>query len=47
MKKIFVVGFPRSGTTIVQQAIGSSPGILVTRESHFFEKFTHTLNTEK
>ena len=38
MKRIFVVGCPRSGTTLVQEILGVHDGIYVCKETHFFQK---------
>lgn len=37
MKRIFVVGFPRSGTTLVQSLLGGHPTVATFPETHFFE----------
>jgi hypothetical protein len=37
MKRIFVVGCPRSGTTIVQALLARYPGVLTLPETAFFE----------
>lgn len=37
MNKIFVVGCPRSGTTLIQQLLGSREDIYTCRETHFFQ----------
>ncbi|MDB4476204.1 sulfotransferase [bacterium] len=34
--RIFIVGFPRSGTTLMQQLVGSDPSVLSVPETHFF-----------
>lgn len=36
MRRIFVVGSPRSGTTIVQSILASHPGVWSLPETHFF-----------
>lgn len=36
VRKIFVVGCPRSGTTIVQAQLASLPGVYTLAETHFF-----------
>ncbi len=38
MKKIFVVGCPRSGTTLVQELLGVHPDAFTCKETHFFHK---------
>lgn len=38
MKRIFIVGMPRSGTTLLQSLLGCSPEILSFRESHLFSR---------
>lgn len=38
MNKIFVVGCPRSGTTLVQQLLGAREDIYTCRETHFFQR---------
>ncbi|RPF19857.1 sulfotransferase family protein [Myceligenerans xiligouense] len=37
MKRTFVVGYPRSGTTLVQSILGGHPDIATFPETHFFE----------
>lgn len=45
LKKIFVVGFPRSGTTLLQSLISQSPKIISFPETHlFFREFIHPLD---
>lgn len=42
MKRIFIVGCPRSGTTLLQTILAAHPSVLTFRESHFFDKcFRH------
>lgn len=36
MKRIFIVGYPRSGTTLVQAMLASHPRLVSFPESHFF-----------
>lgn len=38
MKKIFVVGCPRSGTTLVQAILGTHDDVYTCKETHFFQK---------
>ena len=38
MRRIFLVGCPRSGTTLVQSLLGSARGVVTFTESHFFDK---------
>ncbi len=38
MIKIFVVGCPRSGTTLIQELLGMHPDIYTCKETHFFRK---------
>ena len=38
MKKIFVVGCPRSGTTLIQTILGSHDNIYTCKETHFFQR---------
>ena len=38
MQRIFLVGCPRSGTTLVQSLLASAPGMVTFTESHFFDK---------
>ena len=38
MRRIFLVGCPRSGTTLVQSLLASAPGMVTFTESHFFDK---------
>lgn len=37
MKRIMIVGCPRSGTTLLQQLIGGHPDIFTTKETHYFD----------
>jgi hypothetical protein len=39
MKRIMIVGSPRSGTTLLQQLISGHQDIFTTRETHFFDFF--------
>ena len=38
VKKIFVVGCPRSGTTLVQEILGAHNDVYVCKETHFFRR---------
>jgi hypothetical protein len=38
MKKIFVVGCPRSGTTLVQKLLGAHKDVYTCKETHYFQK---------
>jgi hypothetical protein len=38
MKRIFLVGSPRSGTTLLQSLIGCSPDVITFKESHLFSR---------
>ena len=38
MKRIFLIGSPRSGTTLLQSMIGCSPDIVTFKESHLFSR---------
>jgi hypothetical protein len=38
MKKIFVVGCPRSGTTLVQKLLGSRGDVYTCTETHYFQR---------
>lgn len=38
MKRIFLVGVPRSGTTYLQSLLGCSPDLATFTESHFFSR---------
>lgn len=38
MKKIFVVGCPRSGTTLVQKLLGIRSDVYTCKETHYFQK---------
>ncbi|MHC4474168.1 MAG: tetratricopeptide repeat-containing sulfotransferase family protein [Planctomycetota bacterium] len=40
---IFIVGMPRSGTTLVEQIISSHPNVLGAGESEFFSQLEHKL----
>ena len=35
--ELFIVGVPRSGTTLLQAILASNPGICSTKETHFFK----------
>jgi LPS sulfotransferase NodH len=37
MKSLFVVGCPRSGTTLLQSLLATQPGVTTFTESHFFD----------
>src|SRR6056297_1906627 len=41
MKKIFIVGCPRSGTTLLQSLLASHPDIVSFPETHLFSKTIH------
>lgn len=43
MKKLFLVGCPRSGTTWLQIILGKHPKIVTTRETHLFDIYLHRL----
>ncbi|MEK6477309.1 sulfotransferase [Catalinimonas sp. 4WD22] len=38
MKKIFIVGAPRSGTTLTQSILAAHPQVFSTRETHFIHR---------
>lgn len=38
MKKIFVVGCPRSGTTLVQELLGARDDVYTCKETHYFQR---------
>ncbi len=38
MNRVFIVGCPRSGTTLLQTILAAHPSVLTFRESHFFDK---------
>lgn len=38
MKKIFIVGVPRSGTTLTQSILAAHPQVFSTRETHFIHR---------
>lgn len=40
---VFIVGVPRSGTTLVQQILGAHPNLAIPWESHFIPHFPHLL----
>jgi len=42
-KAIFIVGCPRSGTTILTEILNRHPDISITPETHYFSKFKHHL----
>ncbi len=44
---IFVVGFPRSGTTLVQAMIATQPDILTLPETHFFSMVCRFIQEKK
>ena len=41
MKRIFIVGIARSGTTLLQSILGSHPDVHVFPESHIFDRTLH------
>ena len=41
MKRIFIVGIARSGTTLLQSILGSHPDIFVFPETHIFDRTLH------
>lgn len=41
MKKIFIVGCPRSGTTLLQSLLASHPNIVSFPETHLFSRTVH------
>jgi hypothetical protein len=41
---VFIVGAPRSGTTLVASILNGSPELVVSPESHYFEKFFSICN---
>ena len=41
MKRIFIVGIARSGTTLLQSILGSHPDVRVFPESHIFDRTLH------
>ncbi|MGZ8218220.1 sulfotransferase family protein, partial [Methylomagnum sp.] len=43
MKKLFLVGCPRSGTTWLQIILGNHPKIATARETHLFDVYLHRL----
>ena len=38
MKKIFVVGCPRSGTTLIQKLLGAHSDVYTCKETHYFQR---------
>jgi hypothetical protein len=44
---IFVLGYPRSGTTFVQSLIGTQKGVVSLHETHFFSRVWKTIQTRK
>lgn len=38
MNKIFIVGCPRSGTTIIQKILGARDDVYTCKETHYFQK---------
>lgn len=38
MKRFFIVGAPRSGTTLLQSMVGCAPGMTTFRESHLYSR---------
>jgi hypothetical protein len=43
---LFIVGCPRSGTTLLQRMVNAHPAIAITPESHWITKFPHKPWTE-
>lgn len=43
MKKVFLIGCPRSGTTWLQIILGAHPKIATARETHLFDIYLHRL----
>ena len=43
----FICGAPRSGTTLLRSILSSHSKIIVTPESHFFQKWVHRYGSEK
>ncbi|MBC8453858.1 sulfotransferase, partial [PVC group bacterium] len=39
MKRIFIIGFPRSGTTLLQSLLGTADNVMSLPESHFFSSY--------
>ena len=44
---IFVLGYPRSGTTFVQSLIGTQKGVVSLHETHFFSRVWKTIQVRK
>ena len=44
-KPIFIIGPPRSGTTLVAEVLNQHPDICITLETHFFEEIFPLINT--
>jgi hypothetical protein len=43
MKRLFIVGCPRSGTTWLQIVLGAHPAIATVRETHLFDRYLDDL----
>lgn len=46
-RRIFVLGLPRSGTTLIQSVLNAHPEITGMPESRFYDALTHSLGFEK
>jgi hypothetical protein len=44
---VFIVGFPRSGTTLVQALLATQPGIITLPETHFFSMVCRFIQVKK
>jgi hypothetical protein len=44
---IYIVGHPRSGTTMMGRILGGHPSVYTFQELHFFEKLSSTKNVRK
>ena len=42
---IFIVGFPRSGTTLLQSLLCTQKGVVSFPETHFFDIIAKTIKT--
>lgn len=46
-RRLFVVGLPRSGTTLIQSVLNAHPGVVGFPESRFYDALTHSNASEK
>ena len=44
---VFIIGYPRSGTTLVQSLLATQPGLATLHETHFFNVLAREINTSQ